>query len=239
MDEKEKYMEKKKQEGLNIEPIKIVICIPGKTFSGRFLDCWSELLVHLMKNKIQFGISHRESCNIYYVRNMCLAGNVSKGKDQKPFDGTFDYDYLLWIDSDMVFSTSDFDRLLKYRKNIVAGIYKFEGGREYSFSDWNEKDFKEKGTMPKCYTQEDLNNVKPDANGLLEVGYTGFGFILIKKGVFESMEYPWFSPEFHEFENIRDFSMDDVSFCLRAKRNGFKIYVDPKVRLYHEKPALY
>ncbi len=30
-------------------------------------------------------------------------------------------------------------------------------------------------------------------------------------------------------------TMEDVSFCLRAKENGFKIHIDPAIRVGHEK----
>ena len=83
-------------------------------------------------------------------------------------------------------------------------------------------------------TPEDIKDKKE----LIEVAYTGFGFICIKKGVFESMEYPWFKPTFKTIGNVVDFTMEDVSFCLNAKERGFKIYVDPTVIVGHEKKVV-
>jgi len=59
--------------------------------------------------------------------------------------------------------------------------------------------------------------------------------MLIKKGVFESMEYPWFRPEFVQVGNAKDFTMEDVAFCREATRKGYKILVDPTVIVGHEK----
>ena len=65
------------------------------------------------------------------------------------------------------------------------------------------------------------------------------GFMLVKKGVFESLAYPWFRPLEKRIGDMTDFTMEDVSFCLRAKEKGFKVYIDPQVRLGHEKRVIF
>ncbi len=35
-----------------------------------------------------------------------------------------------------------------------------------------------------------------------------------------------------------DFTMEDVAFCLQAKERGFKILIDTKVRVGHEKKVV-
>ena len=82
-----------------------------------------------------------------------------------------------------------------------------------------------------------LKDIK-DKKELIKVDYTGLGFTLVKKGVFESMEYPWFYPMKQEIDNMVDFSMDDVSFCLRAKKLGYKTLVDPTIIVGHEKKLI-
>ena len=73
------------------------------------------------------------------------------------------------------------------------------------------------------------------------VDYTGFGWVLIKKGVFENLEYPWFAPKMQVFESgsVQDMCGEDVSFCLDAKEEGFDIWCDPRIRVGHEKLALF
>ena len=80
------------------KPLIVVFCLPGASFGGRFLECWTELFAWCLKNGIKPVLSRKQSCNIYYVRNMCLGADVMRGKNQKPFDGKLDYDYLMWID---------------------------------------------------------------------------------------------------------------------------------------------
>ena len=71
------------------------------------------------------------------------------------------------------------------------------------------------------------------------VDYAGFGWLLIKYGVFEheDMKYPWFAPKMQIFESgaVQDMCGEDVSFCLDAKEAGFEIWCDPRIRVGHEK----
>ena len=50
------------------------------------------------------------------------------------------------------------------------------------------------------------------------VDYTGFGWVMIRKGVFENKatKYPWFAPKMQVFESgaVQDMCGEDVSFCL-------------------------
>ena len=214
--------------------LKVVFCIPGNNFSGKFLECWTNLYSYCFNSNIQPILSRWESCNIYYVRNMCLGADISRGKDQKPFNNQVDYDYIMWIDSDIVFTPQQFQKLLDHKKDIVSGIYLMGDGRHLATcKKWDEEYFK-KHCHFKFLTFEDVKGKE----GLIEVSYTGMGFMLIKKGVFESIEYPWFSPIVKKIGNIVDFTMEDVAFCLNAKENGFKIFVDQTVIVGHEKRAI-
>ena len=74
---------------------------------------------------------------------------------------------------------------------------------------------------------------------LFTADYTGFGWILTKKGVFESLEYPWFQPVWTEYnidgKLVRDFTMEDVAFCKMIKQKGFDVWIDPTIIVGHEK----
>jgi len=217
-----------------MENVKIIFCLPGNSFSGKFLECWTELIAFCLRSNIHFGLSRKSSCNIYYVRNMCLAGDVQRGEKQKPFDGKADYTHLMWIDSDVLFNPNQFSQLLNRNVDIVSGLYLMEGGQAFAaVKDWDEEFFKQHGYF-QFLTPKDLDGQKD----LMEVSYAGFGFILIKRGVFESMTYPWFRPIFKKIGDAIDFTMEDVAFCLRAQEAGYKIYVDPLVKVGHEKTTI-
>jgi len=165
---------------------------------------------------------------------MCLGADVTRGEYQLPFDGKIDYDYLMWIDSDIIFDPHQISVLLKNDKDIVSGLYLTASGKEFAVvKDWDEEFFKNNGCFHFLTPAEIENH-----NNLIEVSYTGFGFILIKRGVFEKMEYPWFRAIEQRIGNMVDFTMEDVSFCLRAKALGYKIFVDPKVKVLHAKSVL-
>ncbi len=228
--------------------MRIVFCLTGSSFSGRFLDCWGTLLLYCMQNGIDFTVSRKESCNIYYVRNMCLGADLSRGENQKPFDGKIDYTHLMWIDSDILFNPQQFQKLINDDKDIVSGLYLMENNCQFAtVKDWDEEYFKQNKSF-KFLTPEDIATLlRPETSGyegqaqnnLLEVAYTGFGFMLIKKGVFESMTYPWFKPIEKKIGDMVDFTMEDVAFCLRAKENGFKIHIAPAIKVGHEKKVVF
>lgn len=209
----------------------IIICLPGKSYSATFLLNWTTLVSYCTSKGYNILISQKYSCNIYYVRNMCLGGNVLNGENQLPFNGEVKYDYILWIDSDIIFSVEDFEKLLNSNKDIVSGLYFTENGYHYAtVEQFNETFFLENGYF-EFLTPATIKSKEE----LFPVEYTGFGFILIKYGVFEKLKYPWFKPEYMKIGNISEFAMEDVSFCLESKKQGFQIWINPKVIVGHEK----
>lgn len=210
----------------------IVFCLPGREFSGQFLQCWSNLLYWCFQVGIKASISQRYSSNVYYVRSLCLGADVLRGLHQVPFNNSIQYDYIMWIDSDITFTPNNFETLLKSQKDIISGLYLMENASQYPCVEkWDVEYFKKNGTFQFLTPNDMLLRKEP-----FEVTYNGMGFMLIKRGVYENINYPWFSPETVQLsENIVDFASEDVSFCLKAIRQGYKIYVDPTVVLGHEK----
>jgi GT2 family glycosyltransferase len=216
--------------------MRIVFCLPGKTFSGNFLVAWTKLLSECLHRGIDVVISQKINSNVYYVRAQCLGASVLRGKKQIPFNGEIDYDYIMWIDSDQVFNPDDFFKLLNHEKDVVGGLYLMEGGRQFAVvKDWDEKFFLENGYFKFLEKDEVMQGDK----NLMEVSYTGFGFLLMKKGVFEQLDYPWFEPRIINLtDEISDFASEDVSFCLKAKDAGIKIHIDPTIIVGHEKSTI-
>ena len=155
---------------------RIVVCLPGSSFSATFLGCWSEFLTSAMKNNIELKMSQAQDAVVYYVRNKALGGSVLRGVKQKPFDGKIPYDYMLWIDSDIVFSFDHFVRLINHNLDIVSGMYLMQGGTHFAtVKNWDTQYFLKKGAF-EFMTPADIQGKKD----LIPVEYTGFGFILIK-----------------------------------------------------------
>ena len=121
-------------------------------------------------------------------------------------------------------------------RSIVAGWYCTEDGKTTSVAHWlEEDDFRNNGGVMNHETIESISKRKKP----FTVDYTGFGWLLIKNGVFEheGLPYPWFAPKMQVFESgeVQDMCGEDVSFCLDAIEAGFEIWCDPRIRVGHEK----
>jgi hypothetical protein len=75
----------------------------------------------------------------------------------------------------------------------------------------------------------------------VEVGGVGFGFVAMKQGVFENIPRPWFNikkvtwPEHGFPTNVGE----DYSWCYNAMSAGYKIWIDPLVKVNHHKETVY
>ncbi len=251
-------------------PLTVVFCLPGNKFSNHFLQSWSELLCYCITHNIRPIISCKQSCNIYMVRSMCLGADVMRGTKQKPFDGKLDYDFIMWIDSDQVFGVQQFCNLLRHNKDVVSGMYLMKGGNQFAVvENWDDDFFIKNGYFefldkeklgkwmkenhcgePKLMSQNNGNPIydyRECEFPLIKASYTGMGWMLIKKGVVEKLDYPWFESETFRYKKvvdgkeieIADFCMEDVAFCKKLERLNIPIYVDVKAIVGHEKSIIY
>ena len=250
-------------------PLTIMFCLPGKSFSNHFLLSWSELMMYCLTHQIRPLVSCQQNSNVYHVRNACLGADILRGSLQLPFDGKLDYDFIMWIDSDQVFSPAQFETLLRHDKEVVSGLYLMQGARQYAaVRDWDVSYFKKHGRFefltrpmleqwvenncigtPTEKKNEQTGQVIKDYSSctfpLMKVSYTGFGWTLVKKGVFEKMTYPWFNATTEEFEltnekdgsvlTIKELLSEDVSLCKRLETLGIPLYVDVRAIVGHEK----
>ena len=255
----------------------IVFCLPGRGVSYNFLKSFVSLSFDLVQSGAAIQISQDYSSMVNFARCKCLGANVLRGPNQLPWDGKLNYDYQLWIDSDIVFNTEKFYQLVlnaipaeaiskeevtqmvkndkgeeveqktgiklnvdpEKEREIVAGWYCTEDGKTTSVAHWlDEDDFRGNGGVMNLETIASITKRKKS----FTVDYTGFGWLLIKKGVFESegLPYPWFAPKMQVFESgeVQDMCGEDVSFCLDAKEAGFEIWCDPRIRVGHEKTRI-
>jgi GT2 family glycosyltransferase len=156
---------------------------------------------------------------------------VRGGEFQKPFGGSVDYDYMMWIDSDIEFTPHDLFGLLRHEKDISSGLYLMEGGRNFAcVKNWDEDFFKKHGHFQFLAPQDIEGQTE-----LIPVNYVGMGWMLVKRGVFEKIKYPWFEPLRKKIGKYTDFTMEDVTFCHKALDAGFDINIDPSIRVGHEK----
>ena len=110
------------------------------------------------------------------------------------------------------------------QKSIISGVY---------VADPNNKTLAPTIKHQRLTIKQFKNKSKP-----FKVDSGAFGFMLIRNGVFESLEYPWF--EHFTSQNtkgdVRKVIGEDISFSHKAKDKGFQSYVHPQVTVGHLKP---
>ena len=163
----------------------IVFCLPGRGCSYIFLKNFVQLCFDMVQNGMSIQISQDYSSMVNFARCKCLGANVLRGPKQIPWDGKLQYDYQLWIDSDIVFDTNKFWQLCDLavpaegeERRIAAGWYATEDGKTTSVAHWlEEDDFRNNGGVMNHETVDSMGKRKKP----FTVDYTGFGWVLIKR----------------------------------------------------------
>lgn len=183
----------------------------------------------LNEKQITWAFSTEYSSMVSDAREMTLNGDSrNEIKNTKPFKGNVTYDKILWIDSDIAWSPEDVLKLYESEKDIVSGAYLLASGEVTAY----------KKLLGPGYTFEEVLKMKD----LEKVDGTGFGFLCVKQGVFESLSRPWFQSSWitmEDEETKEEFSFpimgEDLSWCKRAREAGFEIWLDPTVKVIHHK----
>ena len=209
--------------------MRIVFCLPGNSYSGTFLKSFTGVWTWCLQNGHQPILSQQHSSMVNFARCKVAGADVTRGPDQKPFNGQ-PYDYMMWIDSDIAFSNEQFDQLVNMDCDVASGWYQQPGGSTPVVEKMDSEYFEEHGTY-EFITGEDMANRKFE----FKADYIGFGWVLIKQGVFERMKYPWFAPKQMKVGEYYDMCSEDVAWCLDAKDLEIDIYVNPRAWVGHEK----
>lgn len=219
-------------------PLTIVFALPGKEFSSSFLISWTMLFNYCVKHQINPLISSHYDVNNYYIKNKCLGGKNTRGKNQKPFNGDIHYDFIMWIDYDKLFKVEDFVALLSHDADVVSGMYLTNTNTFNTIEKFDNEYFKKHGSYNFLTCEDVIAKREKKEDHLINVDFTGMGWMLIKKGVFEQMEYPWFKPEWSSFNlvdasdnkvEVVEFSNEDVAFLNCLKEKNIKLQVDTRV----------
>lgn len=126
------------------------------------------------------------------------------------------YTHLLMIDDDMTFEPNFALKLLEHDVDIVGGLaFKRRPDYQPCVYRQNEKDEQYYPILPEIFQEVDV---------------IGTGGILIKMEVLQKMKYPWFETFYDE--KGQHYSVD-FDFCIKAKKAGFKIFVDPSAEMGH------
>jgi hypothetical protein len=155
----------------------------------------------------------------------------ARNKTVKKFLET-DGEYLLFIDSDIIFTQNDIIKLRSNDKKLCGGVY-LKKKLPYS---------------PVC------NRLLGHEGELHKMGEIGTGFMLIHRDIFTSIAEKY--PE-HYYKNENDeekgdyydyfrvgvidnrYLSEDYYFCYLARECGYDVYLDPDILVKHEGKATY
>jgi len=204
--------------------MKIVLLTTGYSYSMKWVLSFLGLLQWASENKINISYSFTSGANIYKVRDKAIQG-YSTEENPQILNG-MQYDYILWVDNDQVFKPDVLINLLKADKDIISALIRVDDG-SFSVGRLTGENHSE---GVKRLTEIDLLGKKEP----FEIDTLGFGFTLIKKGVYESIPYPWHKPEVSD----KSYLSEDASLCKRLRDKGYTLWVEPQTIVYHEKRVL-
>lgn len=130
-------------------------------------------------------------------------------------------DYVFWLDSDMVFPPDTLVKMIKTLEendlDFLSGVY-FKRVAPYKPVLFDEMDD----------TGVNYTEFEKIPDGIFEIGGCGFGCVLMKTDILIDVlasEMDMFTPLPRAGE--------DIAFCIRARRCGYKLYADSTIPLGH------
>lgn len=203
----------------------LVIAVP--TYDGKVPVQWIKLFGDLYALKRAHGFQ----ISFYYYANGALITNVRNMAVQEMMSIP-DATHLLFIDADILFDPEDVVRMLAKCSlgtyDLVAGVYPIK-------QDHPQFQLEAIG---------ELKDATQDEYGLIEIKGIGTGFMMMKRKVLEKMieaypelEYTYKGKKhyalFHQAMDGSRYMGEDISFCLRWKLIGGRLWADPSVKLKH------
>jgi 2-polyprenyl-3-methyl-5-hydroxy-6-metoxy-1,4-benzoquinol methylase/glycosyltransferase involved in cell wall biosynthesis/GT2 family glycosyltransferase len=141
------------------------------------------------------------------VRNLIAHWSINNG-----------YDYVLFLDADMILPKDTLTKLINFNGDIVSGIYI-------------------QRRMDKQVTEVhiDSGNVEDPAffegKDYVNVNSTGFGCVLVRTDILKHVGYPQF--EYHPSLDFKDTLSEDADFCMKAKKLGYEVSIISDLRYGH------
>jgi len=197
-------------------------------------------VAHSIELGCETGLRELESRG-YEVRRVRGYAAIDQCRSQLATDALADgFDELLWIDSDIAFDADDVERLRQHQLPLACAIYPKKGRKEIA-----------------CHVLPGTESLTFGASGgLVEILYAGAGFLHTRRSVFEAIQrtqglpicnrrdarplIPWFMPMVKpDIGDSQDgdqgywYLAEDFAFCERARRAGFGIFADTRIRLGH------
>ena len=196
------------------KPIKLAILVPTRDMVHSH---FAYSLAQLVKTTSEIGID----TYLYFDSSTILLNQREKLIDEAI---KMEADYVLWLDSDMMFPSNVVLKLLAHNKDIVACNYMKRSlpMKTVAYTDLNDWD-----SWVPMEPQEELVKVK----GI------GMGCILMKTEVFKKLEKPYF--EFRFKEDTKDWFGEDFILQDKIQKVGYEIFVDTMLSMEIKHVGIY
>jgi hypothetical protein len=199
----------------------LAVCTPGKTFSAFWLWSYTELILACFKEGIGFAPFQSYTTNPYVTRYVLT---------KQVLECPVNVDYVLWIDDDNLVDWQHVTRLMKDLDEhpeaaLVAGWCWIQsdmgdGSARSSVGRWVD------GKMVSL-TENEL-----DDDELIEIDVSGFPCVLMRPELLKANGKGWI-PDREDC--VDHFPGEDIAFCLNAKKKGFRLFADGRVKVPHLK----
>jgi hypothetical protein len=140
---------------------------------------------------------------------------------------TTSHTHMMWLDADIEFEPADVAKMWNMDADIAVGVYAMKKQDKQWYAAWVN------GALVK-----NLDQYKEP----IEVDFAGTGFMMIKRGVIETLagrSESYMGPDgrvpalYMTPVHSDGFESEDYHFCRIARESGFKVMMDPSVRLGH------
>lgn len=179
--------------------MKVALCTPSRdVVSAGYAKSLANLSVRLSKNNVDSEVLMVLGSVIPQLRTDIVNTALEKNCE-----------WLLWLDSDMHFPSSTFERLMSHNKSVVAATYstRYKPQRSVAFTD-----------------HKNYNSRLTARDGIHSVFAVGMGCMLTHRSVFETLPQPWFC---HEWDpTTQSFLGEDIYFCKSLKMHGIDVHID-------------
>lgn len=215
-----------------MEHYNIVIATPGSSMHPAYVESLVKTLRWLESKKMTYLWLNKYSSFVPSARELTATDTyVHDWQTNQIGSGRFTYDVIVWIDSDISWEIPAISELIKSPHHITGGLYQTAPDGTVAVAMDNGQGLPRKFNKVECLLWEDP----------FEAWGVGFGFVAMTTGVFEKIPRPWFEIEKIRWpENNFDTNVgEDYSWCVRARRAGFKVMVDPRIKVKHHKDVIY
>jgi hypothetical protein len=185
----------------SLKKSKLAVLVPCRdTLHSAFAKCLTELVKLNTMNGIDTHVVMDASTILLTQRERLATEARNIGAE-----------YMLWLDSDMVYPATTAMRLMAHNEPVVAANYvrrqlPAKGVAYETIGDWEN---------PLPFEAQD---------NLVDVEGIGMGCMLVKTSILEEIEQPWF--EFGWTPSSNDWLGEDMIFCQKMAQAGYTVKVD-------------